>query len=123
MSTSNFAAKIIPDTLPIKQSFPLSLPVNECGDNPSGQFFYKNPQYNIRAIPPNALVKQSPIRLSIEGPVGSYTCTFLTKPGNNNRVLNMTNEIQVIQNPDVIHIILNFNRLSSIGHNSRVSNI
>lgn len=87
----------------IKKVINIEIPENLGGGYPNSQFFFRNPQYVVKAIPSSALVTHTPIRVSYEGPYGSSVCTILTKTGNTKRVLCLTPDIQVINSPDALN--------------------
>ena len=86
--------------------FRLEIPIEvtkaNSGGNPKGQFFFKNPQYAIRAESPlvNAF---GTMRVSYEGPPGSYTCVIITQPGTMERVVQLPTEYAEVHS--MIHIL------------------
>jgi hypothetical protein len=87
--------------------FNLDIPEITCGDGPNDQFFWKNPQYILQAIPPNKMVANTPIRLSYEGPLGSRVNIYLTLPGHNNRILYLDEKLPILSLPEVNSFVNN----------------
>ena len=92
----------------LKKEIYIEIPENKGGGEPNSQFFYRNPQYAIRAIPTAAYITQTPIRILYEGPTGSAVSVILVKPGHTNRITCLSQEVPVIQTPEVI-ILKEFN--------------
>ena len=102
MSTCNFTVSKVVEGLGIRQTIPITVGLHNSGGKPSSPFFYKNPQYIIKATSGTPGVNQAAVRISYQGPAESYVLATLTQPKHNSRVLYLTNEIQPVKSEDAL---------------------
>lgn len=100
LSTCNFNISKISSGLGIKQEIPITINPTNIGGRPSSPFFYKNPQFIIRAGVASAGVKTAAVRISYQGPQDSYVLAILTQPKDVGRVLALTKEMQISKTED-----------------------
>lgn len=88
----------IGEGLGIRRSIGVAVNEGNSGGSLNSPFFYRNPQYVVTAVPANLTATgQATLRVSYEGPEGSYILPILAKPDHKQRLVSTNEDVRVIK--------------------------